>query len=298
MDFEPLRWVTIHPALVHLPLGVLPLAVLAYVVGASLRSREWTFAGDVALVVGALGTAAAGVFGIVSWLVLPWPGGLDPWRWVHLGTGVASVTLVLIAVVVRLARRRTRPVVEGVFAGAVTAIAALALFTGWVGGEVLVFHGGMAVKAAGSGALAPAMTSREVTPASLLSSMAHIRGSWAAANATFASAIVERPRPETFETIARDAQRLQSLGQWVMERGAKEVKDADEAEDIREMAGDFIGHARDLENAARTQDIAVVAERLGTLQADCAACHEHTRWEEGERAQHAPHVATAQGAHR
>src|SRR5262245_39166197 len=44
--FDYVRWTTLHPALVHLPLGLLPLAVLAYWVAQRRQLERWQFVGD------------------------------------------------------------------------------------------------------------------------------------------------------------------------------------------------------------------------------------------------------------
>ncbi len=293
MDFEPLRWITIHPALVHFPLGILPLAAFAYVMAALRASRPWSFAGDVALITGTIGITLAGIFGIVAWLMVDWPGGLDPWRWVHLGAGVGSVALALVAMIARLVKMRSRPTVGGGWAVGTTVIAGLVLFTGWVGGEVLVFHGGMAVKAAGNGALAPETERTPGPPRDLEQAMHRIRGAWGSATATMASAIVDHPRPEDFTTVAHDARKMQDVGQWIVQHGAEGMEDRDEAEDLTRMASHFVEHAAELERAARTEQLAIVADKIGVIQADCAECHQHTRWEEPGGA----HVAAAEHAH-
>lgn len=296
MDFEPLRWVTMHPALVHFPLGILPFAALAYVVAAARRSRPWTFVGDVALALGTLALLVAAAFGIVSWLLLAWPGGLDPWRWVHLGAGVGAGVLALTLTIVRLTRMRRAPIAGAGTAASMAVVAGLVLFVGWVGGEILVFHGGMAVKAAGNGALAPAGERDAHPPRDLLHAMHRLRGAYGSATATMASAIVEHPHGEDFTTLARDARKMHDVGAWIVEHGAEGAEDEEEAEHLTDMASRFVGHASDLEHAASTQQLSLAADRLGVIQADCAECHEHTRWEEEEHA-HGPHVASGEHAH-
>ncbi len=292
MDFEPIRWVTVHPSLVHFPLGLLPLAALAYVLAAVRQSKRWTFVGDVALVTGTLGLAGAAIFGGVSWVMLDWPGGLDPWRWVHLGAGAAVAVLALIVMIARLVGARKTPIAGGGMAVGTVAVAALVLFTGWIGGEVLVYQGGMAVQAAGDGALAPSDESNAPAPDNLEEAMAQLRGAWGSATTTMAHSIVAHPTPAQFTTIARDARTMQRLGRWVTQHGAEGVEDPDEAEDMRRMAGHFTEHAADLEQAAASGELSQVAARIGVIQADCAGCHEHTRWEQDEERENGEHVAS------
>src|SRR6185312_16969025 len=106
-----------------------------------------------------------------------WPGGIESWRWTHLGFGIATTVLLATLAVLRLAFRRSDvPARAPVFAAAII-VAGVAAFTGWIGGEVLVFHSGMAVRAAGDGAFAPPVTDRRVSR-NFLDAMREARGAW------------------------------------------------------------------------------------------------------------------------
>ncbi len=63
---EPIRLITIHPALVHVPLGVLPLLVLAYALARRGDSERWTFVGDVLLFITAAFTLLTATFGLLA----------------------------------------------------------------------------------------------------------------------------------------------------------------------------------------------------------------------------------------
>ena len=91
------RLVTVHPVLTHFTIGGLPLIVIAYGIAVWGRWPAWTRVGDAALVVTAVLTLFTLAFGLVSNFVLPWPGGIAIWRWVHLGFGVATTVALVTA---------------------------------------------------------------------------------------------------------------------------------------------------------------------------------------------------------
>ena len=66
--------VAVHPSLVHVTVGTVPVLLLAYVLARRRASPAWTFAGDVTLGVTAAVTVAATAFGFVSFLLVGWPG--------------------------------------------------------------------------------------------------------------------------------------------------------------------------------------------------------------------------------
>ena len=135
---EGVRLVTVHPALVHFTLGGLPILVLAYAIAAWRRSERWTFTGDMALFVTASITVLTAAFGLVSNWTVPWPGGLDVWRWLHVAVGVATTVLLLAFAFARaVARRRGGSSGKGVVAVALL-VSSVAAFAGWIGGDVLV----------------------------------------------------------------------------------------------------------------------------------------------------------------
>jgi uncharacterized membrane protein len=289
--FAPIRWTTVHPFLVHLTLGVLPVVLVAYAVAWARRSERWSFAGDVALWIGAASAVVTLAFGLVSNALVPWPGGIELWRWLHLGFGVAATLLLLTLAAVRL-----RAQGRGVVAGPRTLLAAAAVAivvgaTGWIGGEVLVFHSGMAVAAAGQGALAPAITLGGGAPPDFEDAMGAVRGAWAEATTQYDLMLVTRPTDAGYARIAAAARRLGELAAWVekdgpaalaRERGsaAKGGAGEKEAAPIVEMGGRLEQAARELEQAARARQWAGVAQGMATVTTTCAGCHLAVRWAE------------------
>lgn len=275
--FHVVRLGTIHPALAHFTIGGLPLVVLAYAVAARRRSPAWTFVGDVGLAVTAALTLGTGVFGLVSNAVVPWPGGIETWRWVHLGFGVATTALLALAAAVRLLKRRTladAPTGMGTLA-VVLAVAAVTLFTGWVGGEVLVFHSGMAVRAAGDGALAPPVTDTDARPKDFLDAMRQARAAWGSINARLAWMLVQHPRDEDYQRIELDARRMQVVCGVMADEGAKDTKGTGVIASMSQTLG---GDASDIEDAAKKKDLEELAKVVGVTSSHCASCHQQTRW--------------------
>jgi uncharacterized membrane protein len=268
------RLATVHPALVHFTIGALPIIVIAYAVAAWRRSEAWTLAGDVALVVAAAITILTGLFGLVSNAVVPWPGGIQTWRWLHLGFGVATTVLLALFAAVRLVVRHGGPAGPGTVAAAI-GVAAVAAFTGWIGGEVLVFHSGMAVRAAADGALAPRWRDTHARPKGFLDAMRQARASWAGIETRLAWMLVHHPRDEDFRGILADAQRMQEVCKVMADEGAKDPRNATVLASMAQALG---GDANDIEEAARKKSLQDIAKALGEASSDCADCHEQVRW--------------------
>lgn len=278
LDF--IRLETIHPALVHFTIGAVPLLLLAYAMAAWRRSERWTFVGDVAAVLTAalsLGTLA---FGLISNAIVPWPGGLGTWRYLHLGLGVLSAVLLvaLAAGRVVVARRSKGPAGKRTLA-AVCATSLVILVTGWIGGEVLVFHAGVAVKGAGEGSLAPPAGFTGGEPDGIVDAMGDIRAHWAVVVTTLGQVLVEKPSKPRLDRIAIAAVRLEELAQWLTDEGAREAADhgATPAQ-FSFMADRFGEHAAELQHAAADRDLTALSRAAGELGASCAGCHESFRW--------------------
>jgi uncharacterized membrane protein len=283
--FAPIRWTTVHPALVHFTLGVVPVMLVAYGLAFARRSERMSFAGDLALWVGAASAIATLAFGLVSNALLPWPGGIETWRWLHLGLGITA-TLLLLALAVARWRARQR----GLIAGRGTLLAAVAVAivlgaTGWVGGEVLVFHAGMATSAGGQGALAPAITLTGAVPTSFEEAMGALRGAWAEATTQFDLMLVTRPTDPGYARIAASAARMGELAAWVEQRGPAALHagerggQADGGEvSVVPMAQRLQQAARTLEQAARARQWAGVAQNMAAVTTTCAGCHLAVRW--------------------
>lgn len=294
---EILRLVTVHPLLVHLTLGSIPLVLLAYAVAAARRSAAWTLAGDLCLGFAAVVTLATFSFGLVSNAILDWPGGLGFWRWMHLGFGAATTAVLVTAAVARFVRRARGGSVSGLPVLAASGVVALlAAFTGWIGGEVLVYRGGMAVAAAGSGSLAPPVPPlRGATPKDIMEAMALLRGHWSAATTKISAMIVHHPTPDRFQALAHDARRLEELARWVETHGPEEMHEHGQSspeapgalapsQQMATMAQKLGQRSGELELAARNQDLTGVVTALGSVSESCSGCHEALRWKKGKGA--------------
>jgi uncharacterized membrane protein len=272
-----LRLTTVHPVLVHFTIGALPIIFVAYLVGASRHDPRWTFVGDAATVVTALLSLGTVAFGLVSNWTLEWPGSLETFRWLHVGVGAASAALLCGFAVYRVVRRRREDVVNG--AGTVVAVAVIGaclLVTGWVGGEVLVYRSGMAVVAAGDGALAQPTSKKPAEPRDIPEAMAAVQAAWGSANATIAGMIVRQPSGRAFESVERDAAQLGRVAAWMGTEGAKQVRQNRDA--FSDVSRRLEMQAADLEHAARAQDVRDSAGALGAIETTCAECHVASRW--------------------
>jgi uncharacterized membrane protein len=276
-EIEFLRLVTVHPAVVHFALGGLPITVVAYLVARWRRSERWAFVGDVAVTITAAAATASLASGLLSNALVPWPGGLETWRAIHLAGGITSATVLITLTVARLWARRRQPVSgNGALAGALIA-AAVVGFTGWVGGDVLVFHAGMAVKGAAYGATAPPTSSRRRVPRDLLDAMRLIRASWAASSDLAAAMIVEQPEERDFDVIVDQAGRLEQLARWVAATGGGSREQPRPASHLSRMATDLATRAQGVAASARQQDLSAVTNALGAMESVCAHCHDTER---------------------
>jgi uncharacterized membrane protein len=311
-----IRLVTVHPVLVHLTLGLIPLMVLAYLLATLLGSARWAFVADVALYGAAVVTIATVAFGLVSYLELPWPGGLSPWSALHLAFGVTTAVALLSFSGYRIGNRRQRPNGGWPAVASSLVVAAFATFTGWIGGELLVYHAGMGVRAAGNGALAPTTRvpdlARPPHPSGMEDAMADLRGNWAAIETANAHMLVEHPDDATFDQIAHRATRISQLAAWVAQHAAAHehppapggqpsatapaspashaavepppaapAEQPDEHRRAAELAGELQRRADELGAAASAHDIIRVTADVGRVAETCATCHHETRWKLG-----------------
>ncbi len=301
------RLVTAHPALVHFALGTLPLIVLAYAVARARRSERWAFVGDVSTWVTASLSLVAAAFGLASLLALRWPGGVERWRNLHVGFGVAFVLSLVTFAFARARGRGPRPVGNRTL-GAALAVGALGVVTGWIGGEQLVFRAGMGVAAAGDGALAPPALPTSTTsaePTGTKDAMHRVRASWGAIVTTTASMLVDRPQGEGFAAIAREAAAIERASSWLAHEGARSIApDADMSAPSKGVGGgppagevavetprqvferwsaELGDTARAVREAAEERNIEAVAKTSGRLQTACAGCHDDLRWKRASR---------------
>lgn len=291
---ELIRWTTVHPALVHLPLGLFPLAALAHLVAARRRSARWTFVGDVAAFGAGLTAALAAPFGLVAYFTLEWPGELSTWALIHLVLGASLTALSLAFVLGRMWSRRRAALETRPWPAAALALFGLAVATGWTGGEVLVFHSGAAVKAAGEGLLAPPITQPLAPPRDLEAAMGEVRAAWSAATVAFTESVTVRPSEALFRRIEAEARRLVDLAEWIASAppedrgpavslgagGAGLDEEAQHrAEHLREMGTELANDAARLARAAEQRELAEIGRRLGEVGGQCASCHAHLRWQ-------------------
>jgi hypothetical protein len=270
------RLETVHAALAHFTIGGLPLVVIAYAIAAGRRSPAWSLVGDAALATTAALTLATGAFGLVSNAVVPWPGGIERWRLLHLWGGL-STTLALAGLAAwRLWHRRDGAPAGGATLAGVLVAAALAGGTGWVGGEVLVFHSGMAVRAAGDGALAPTVSDAE-RPRDFLGAMRQARAAWASIEGRLALMLVQQPRDDAWARIGVEARRLQAMASVMAAEGAKDP-DRRRADVLASMSQTLGGDGADMEEAAQKKSLQDLAHALGEASGHCADCHEQLRW--------------------
>lgn len=263
---HPVRLYTLHPLLAHFTVGGTAIFVLAYLIGLRTRSTAWTFAGDAVLWITTLFTLATLGFGFVS-NTMPWPGGLELWKAIHmwLATG-ATAALALLSLVRLRARQKSDGI--GVIVGLFMLVSAGAVaITGWIGGEVLVFHSGMAVRAAGLGSLAPPVTDRQ-TARNFLDAMREARAAWGGVNAELSWMLVQRPDDERWLKIASDGERMKLFAQLM----AKTPEMADRSVELADDADKIV-------EAARKKRLTDLSLAVGQAGATCARCHEEERWQ-------------------
>lgn len=124
----------IHPMLIVFPLGLLATAVIFDIIGLATSNNSWFGISFWMIAAGIIGGLVSAVFGLVDWLAIPT--GTRAWR-IGLLHGVGNVIVTLLFVVSWFLRR---PAPENPSALALTssfAGAALALVTGWLGGELV-----------------------------------------------------------------------------------------------------------------------------------------------------------------
>ncbi|HKY53350.1 MAG TPA: DUF2231 domain-containing protein [Anaerolineales bacterium] len=159
----------IHPMLVVFPLGLLATAVIFDILYLSTANTAFPTASFYMIITGIIGGLLAAIFGFIDWLALP---NNSRAKNIGLWHGLGNVVIVVLFALSWLLRRDNLSFVPDSlalilsFAGVV-----LALFTWWIGGE-LVYRLGVAVDP-GANVNAPSSLS-EKTPAT--SSTSSIRG--------------------------------------------------------------------------------------------------------------------------
>jgi uncharacterized membrane protein len=125
----------IHPMLIVFPLGLLTTAVIFDILFLATDRTGFATASAYAIAVGVLGGLAAALFGLIDWLAVPT--GTRARRvglWHGLGN-VAVVGLFAVSWLFRLGEDAWRPNAAALVFG--FAGVALAVVTGWMGGELV-----------------------------------------------------------------------------------------------------------------------------------------------------------------
>jgi uncharacterized membrane protein len=124
----------IHPMLIVFPLGLLATAVIFDCIALATAEGAWSDMAFYLIAAGVIGGLAAAVFGLIDWLAIP--SGTRA-KAIGLWHGAGNVVVVLLFIASWFLRRGT-PNAPGTLALALSfAGVALALVTGWLGGELV-----------------------------------------------------------------------------------------------------------------------------------------------------------------
>jgi uncharacterized membrane protein len=132
----------VHPMLVVFPLGLLATAVIFDIIYMSTGNPAFTMASFYMIAAGVIGGLVAALFGFIDWLALPSNSrakSIGGWH------GIGNVVIVVLFAVSWLMRRDNPNFIPDSLASILSfAGVALALITGWLGGE-LIYRLGVAV---------------------------------------------------------------------------------------------------------------------------------------------------------
>ncbi len=123
----------VHPMLIVFPLGLFPTALLFDIIYLATKNLMWSTMGYWMIAVAIIGALAAAVFGLVDWL------GVRPGtRAKRIGAlhGLGNVVVVLFFAISWLTRRHNHAADSLAIVLEVSGVV-LALFTGWLGGELV-----------------------------------------------------------------------------------------------------------------------------------------------------------------
>lgn len=132
----------IHPMLIVLPLGLLSTAVVFDVLYVVTGNTEFATFAFWAIAAGIIGGLTAAIFGLVDWLAIPGETRAKRVGLLHGGGNVVVVALFALSWILRLGDPTYLPSVGPMLLGLLGA--GLALFTAWLGGE-LVYRLGVGV---------------------------------------------------------------------------------------------------------------------------------------------------------
>jgi uncharacterized membrane protein len=124
----------VHPMLVVFPLGLLATAVIFDIIALAMGNGAWSGMAFYLIAAGVIGGLAAAVFGLIDWLAIP-PGTRA--KAIGLWHGAGNVVVVVLFAVSWLLRRGSpnEPTTLALILSFVGV--ALALVTGWLGGELV-----------------------------------------------------------------------------------------------------------------------------------------------------------------
>lgn len=124
----------IHPMLIVFPLGLFPIAVIFDLIYWFTKNGHWADVSYWIIAAGIVGALLAAVFGLIDWLKIP-----DGTRAKSIGLvhGVANIIVAGLFIVSWLLRRPnpTAPALLDIVLGIIGVL--LALFSGWLGGELV-----------------------------------------------------------------------------------------------------------------------------------------------------------------
>ena len=124
----------IHPMLIVFPLGLFPVAVIFDLIYWFTKNPTWAQVSYWVIAAGIIGALLAAVFGLIDWLKIP-----DGTRAKTVGLvhGITNVIVAGLFIVSWLVRRPnpTAPDMLDIALGVIAVL--LALFSGWLGGELV-----------------------------------------------------------------------------------------------------------------------------------------------------------------
>jgi uncharacterized membrane protein len=151
-----MRLSEVHPALVHFPIALLPVAVGADALGRLNDSRELHAVGRVGIVLAAASAALAGVFGFIAQEAVDIDDEAQPILQTHRTLNVAALGVVTAMAIARASRKRPT---TGYLLTGVAAIAVVS-FSAYLGGKLVYSHGLGVEKARGIYASDPTILPR------------------------------------------------------------------------------------------------------------------------------------------
>lgn len=124
----------VHPMLIVFPFGLLSIAVIFDLIGLTTANGYWAGMAYYLIAAGVIGGLVAALFGLIDWIAIP--SGTRA-KSIGLWHGLGNIVVMAIFVVSWLMRRAApeTPAVTAVLLGLLGL--ALALITGWLGGELV-----------------------------------------------------------------------------------------------------------------------------------------------------------------